>query len=99
MATSPSHPGHPATQSRATAKQKERRVTSPMLTVIIGGARSGKSRFAQSLCAGFARVTYIATACAADDEMRARIARHRADRPSHWVTVEEPIAIADAVER
>jgi len=70
-----------------------------MLTVVIGGARSGKSRFAQSLCARFSRVTYIATACAGDEEMRARITRHRADRPAHWITVEEPLGIADSIER
>ncbi len=67
-----------------------------MLTVVIGGARSGKSRFAQSLCVQFPRVIYIATARAEYEEMRARIARHRADRPSHWQTIEEPLAIADA---
>jgi len=70
-----------------------------MLTVVIGGARSGKSRFAESLCADFSRVTYIATARAEDDEMRARIARHRADRPAAWRTIEEPLAIADAAEQ
>jgi adenosylcobinamide kinase/adenosylcobinamide-phosphate guanylyltransferase len=70
-----------------------------MLTVVIGGARSGKSRFAQSLCADRHRVTYIATARAEDDEMRARVAHHRADRPAHWQTIEEPRAIADAAER
>lgn len=68
-----------------------------MLTLVIGGARSGKSRCAQSLCAEGARVTYIATARIEDDEMRARIARHRKDRPAGWLTVEEPLAIADAV--
>lgn len=72
-----------------------------MLTVVIGGARSGKSRFAQSLCANSGRVTYLATARAEadDDEMRARIARHRADRPPGWRTVEEPLAIARAAAR
>jgi adenosylcobinamide kinase/adenosylcobinamide-phosphate guanylyltransferase len=70
-----------------------------MLTVVIGGARSGKSRFAESLAAGLRRVTYIATARAEDDEMRSRIARHRADRPSGWLTIEEPLAIAYAVEQ
>lgn len=70
-----------------------------MLTVVIGGARSGKSRFAQSLANGLRHVTYIATARVEDDEMRARVARHRADRPPHWQTVEEPLRIADAAER
>jgi adenosylcobinamide kinase/adenosylcobinamide-phosphate guanylyltransferase len=71
-----------------------------MLTLILGGARSGKSRLAQKLAAAAGRVTYIATAAPADDaEMEARIARHRTDRPSSWTTVEEPIALADAVAR
>lgn len=68
-----------------------------MLTFILGGARSGKTRFAQSLCPREGRVAYIATALAADDEMCARIARHRADRPASWITMEEPLALAAAV--
>jgi adenosylcobinamide kinase / adenosylcobinamide-phosphate guanylyltransferase len=66
-----------------------------MLTLVIGGARSGKSRFAQSLCAG-PLVAYIATARAEDDEMRGRIERHRAERPEHWITIEEPLDLARA---
>jgi adenosylcobinamide kinase / adenosylcobinamide-phosphate guanylyltransferase len=85
--------------SRATGKQNGRRVTSSMLTLVIGGARSGKSRFAQSLCAGAARVAYIATARPEDDEMRERVARHRSDRPPHWLTIEETLDIAGAAER
>lgn len=70
-----------------------------MLTLILGGARSGKSRLAQRLAAAAVRVTYIATAEAGQDpEMVARIERHRADRPSSWRTIEEPLALADAVE-
>ncbi len=67
-----------------------------MLTLVLGGARSGKSRFAESLCAG--SVAYIATLAPEDDEMRARVARHRADRPSNWTTIEEPLDIAAAAE-
>jgi adenosylcobinamide kinase/adenosylcobinamide-phosphate guanylyltransferase len=67
-----------------------------MLTLVIGGARSGKSRFAATLCAGEARVTYIATAEASDAEMQARIARHRKDRPAHWTTIEAPVRLAEA---
>lgn len=70
-----------------------------MLTLIIGGARSGKSRFAQSLCPPEARVAYIATARLEDGEMQARAARHRAGRPAAWRTLEEPLALAAAVRR
>jgi adenosylcobinamide kinase / adenosylcobinamide-phosphate guanylyltransferase len=68
-----------------------------MLTLVIGGARSGKSRFAQSLAADARRVAYIATARATDAEMVTRIARHRQSRPAGWITVEEPLEIARAV--
>ncbi|MBI4458617.1 MAG: bifunctional adenosylcobinamide kinase/adenosylcobinamide-phosphate guanylyltransferase [Acidobacteria bacterium] len=68
-----------------------------MLTLVIGGARSGKSRYAQSLCAKESQVAYIATSRLEDDEMRARVARHRRDRPVSWLTIEEPLAISDAV--
>jgi adenosylcobinamide kinase/adenosylcobinamide-phosphate guanylyltransferase len=57
---------------------------------ILGGARSGKSRFAVSDGALSGRVAFVATARATDDEMARRIARHRAERPRHWTTVEEP---------
>jgi len=71
-----------------------------MLTLILGGARSGKSRLAQQLAATAERVVYIATLCAGDDpEMAARVERHRAERPSSWQTVEEPLAVAGVVER
>lgn len=70
-----------------------------MLTLIIGGARSGKSRFAQSLASEFSKVAFIATACPEDAEMAARIARHRAERPPSWSTIEEPLEIARAVEQ
>jgi adenosylcobinamide kinase/adenosylcobinamide-phosphate guanylyltransferase len=70
-----------------------------MLTLILGGARSGKSRLAQQFAAHAQRVFYLATAQAGDDpEMLARIERHRADRPAWWQTIEEPLALADAVE-
>ena len=71
-----------------------------MLTLILGGARSGKSRLAQRLAAPAARVSYVATAQAGDDpEMAARIEQHRAGRPPSWRTIEEPLALADAVDR
>ena len=59
--------------------------------LLIGGARSGKSRLAVELArAAGAPVTFIATGWAGDEEMAERIARHRADRPAAWSTVEEP---------
>jgi len=68
------------------------------LTLITGGARSGKSAFAQSLAAKLGRhVTFVATAEARDAEMEARIADHRRARPSHWRTVETPTGAAEAV--
>lgn len=67
---------------------------------VLGGARSGKSRFAQELAADAGpRVTYIATAEAGDAEMAERIRRHRADRPAAWRTVEEPLSIARAIRQ
>ncbi len=70
-----------------------------MLTFIIGGARSGKTALAQSLCRPESRVAYIATMRAEDDELRQRIRRHRSSRPTAWLTIEEPLAIAAAVRR
>ena len=63
------------------------------LVLVTGGARSGKSDFAQSLVSADADapVTYVATAEALDVEMAERIRRHRARRPAHWRTVEAPI--------
>jgi len=57
---------------------------------VIGGARSGKSRHAVAVQPRRARVVFVATAEARDDDMAARIARHKAERPDHWTTLEEP---------
>jgi adenosylcobinamide kinase/adenosylcobinamide-phosphate guanylyltransferase len=70
-----------------------------MVSLVIGGARSGKSRFAQSLGASYRRAFYIATARPEDAEMEARIAEHRRQRPAHWCTIEAPLEIAAVVER
>ena len=65
------------------------------LTLILGGARSGKSHFAETeITARPAPWVYVATAQAWDDEMRARIAQHRDRRADGWVTREEPLALA-----
>jgi adenosylcobinamide kinase / adenosylcobinamide-phosphate guanylyltransferase len=68
-----------------------------MLTLVLGGARSGKSRYAQSLCEGAESVVFLATARPEDNEMRARIERHRAARPAAWRTIEESLAVVRAV--
>ena len=62
------------------------------MILILGGARSGKTRLAERLAEGFGPVSYVATATydAADPEMAARIDRHRADRPEGWETREVP---------
>lgn len=61
------------------------------LVLVLGGARSGKSAFAQRLAASLdGPVVYVATAQAGDEEMRSRIARHRRARPKQWRTVEAP---------
>jgi adenosylcobinamide kinase/adenosylcobinamide-phosphate guanylyltransferase len=65
---------------------------------VLGGARSGKSRYAQGRAeASGLRRLFVATAQAFDDEMRDRIARHRADRDGAWETVEAPIDIAEVI--
>ncbi len=66
--------------------------------LILGGARSGKSTLAlQRAQASNKAVTFIATARAGDAEMATRIERHRAERPIHWVLVEEPVALANVL--
>ena len=69
-----------------------------MLELILGGARSGKSRLAERLAleSGLA-VTYIATAHAGDGEMGARIAHHQSRRPADWALLEEPIQLMQAL--
>lgn len=71
-----------------------------MKELILGGVRSGKSRLAElhAQDSGLP-VTYVATATAQDDEMRARIAHHQSQRPGHWHLVEEPLALAAALQR
>jgi len=70
------------------------------LTLILGGARSGKSTFAEALAQkrGGDNVLFVATAEALDDEMRARISNHRATRPGNWRTLEAPREVAHTLQ-
>lgn len=69
--------------------------------LITGGARAGKSRFAQAQAQalGQERVSFVATAEALDEEMQQRIAKHRAERPPAWETLEAPLEVAQAVQQ
>src|SRR5882724_9350997 len=73
-------------------------MTALATTLVLGGARSGKSAFAEKMIgdSGLTRI-YLATATADDDEMRNRIAHHRTQRGDGWITVEEPLALVDAL--
>ncbi|WP_342585858.1 bifunctional adenosylcobinamide kinase/adenosylcobinamide-phosphate guanylyltransferase [Methylocapsa aurea] len=68
--------------------------------LVLGGARSGKSRYAQRLAEASGRLpVLVATAQAHDAEMAARIARHAAGRDARWTLIEEPIALAETLRR
>ena len=64
------------------------------LVFVLGGARSGKSAFAERLARQGGRVLYVATAEALDESMERRIANHRQQRPPEWDTLEEPLALS-----
>ena len=68
-----------------------------MITLLTGGARSGKSRHALELAAAYRRKAFVATAQAIDDEMRQRIDVHRRERDASFITVEEPLDLAPAI--
>src|SRR5436309_2112244 len=71
-----------------------------VMTLLLGGAASGKSRTAATLAGRTGLpVTVLATAEALDEEMAARIARHRRGRPDGWSVIEEPLDLIGAVER
>lgn len=68
-----------------------------MVTLIVGGVSSGKSRYAQNLAQRSSPVVFIATAQPIDDEMSLKIQRHRLQRPSNWTTIEEPFELDAAI--
>lgn len=69
-----------------------------MKQLILGGARSGKSRYAEQLAQQSGKnVYYLATATAGDQEMSARIQRHKQQRPSHWQLIEEELFLAETL--
>jgi len=72
-----------------------------MVTLVLGGARSGKSEVAEKIVANLAAgapVTYVATITPTDADMRARVARHRERRPEHWRTIESGADLATLVQ-
>ena len=70
----------------------------PKLTLVLGGAASGKSKYAETLCSigGLLKV-YVATAQVFDDEMSDKIAKHLIQRGPNWITIEAPIDVAGAL--
>ena len=68
------------------------------IILVTGGARSGKSTFAEEIYKEESNVVYIATARATDDEMKNRISLHRAQRPKEWATFEGNYRLKDAVD-
>jgi adenosylcobinamide kinase / adenosylcobinamide-phosphate guanylyltransferase len=69
------------------------------IVLVLGGVRSGKSRFGQDLAWELAGddVLFVATAESRDDEMARRIEKHRQDRPAGWLTLEQPLGVGEAI--
>ncbi|MBE0668968.1 MAG: bifunctional adenosylcobinamide kinase/adenosylcobinamide-phosphate guanylyltransferase [Anaerolineales bacterium] len=85
---------------KAIKQSLKRNESNPKLTFVLGGARSGKSTYAQDLAQEHGdKVLYVATATAGDEEMKTRIANHRAERPAEWRTLEAPLNVGEAIER
>lgn len=84
----------------AAGPKKVATVLLPKFTMILGGAASGKSSFAESLCFQTKKPrVYIATAQAFDEEMHTKICAHRAERGSEWTTIEAPLDVAAVMDR
>lgn len=67
--------------------------------LVIGGCRSGKSRFAVNYARGFKRKAFVATCEVLDEEMKKRVEKHQEDRGPDWKTIEVPLALPDAIAR
>ncbi|WP_158944716.1 bifunctional adenosylcobinamide kinase/adenosylcobinamide-phosphate guanylyltransferase [Granulicella sp. S190] len=67
------------------------------VTLVLGGVRSGKSRYAQQLAERESRVIFLATAKVSDEEMRIKIDKHRGERPADWITIEEPLELVKVI--
>ena len=81
-------------------KTSHQALSSARMVLILGGARSGKSAFAEHLAVKSGkRVAYVATATGGDEEMRERIKRHQELRPAHWHTIEEPLDLVHALRQ
>ena len=84
--------------SGAASRPSTPRVSDRTISLVLGGARSGKSAFAQQLASDSGkRVLFVATGVATDAEMEARIAAHRAARPAAWRCVEAPAGVRKAI--
>jgi len=80
-------------------ERQDARDAPPWVTLVLGGARSGKSRYAQQLGERVTRVVFVATGLRSDAEMQAKIARHREERPQSWLTVEEALDLGGVINR
>jgi len=80
-------------------QQRSATVEGRSVTLVIGGARSGKSKFAVQQALDTDSVAFIATARASDPEMVAKIKRHLEERPASWTTVEEPLELASTISQ
>src|SRR5262249_23916805 len=90
------HPVHDLVAGR----RPSARMSTLAPTLVLGGARSGKSAFAEKLVCDSGRPRiYVATAAAGDAEMKSRIEHHRTRRGANWRTIEEPLALADTIVR
>jgi adenosylcobinamide kinase / adenosylcobinamide-phosphate guanylyltransferase len=80
-------------------EQRMQARSAPDVTLVLGGVRSGKSRYALQLAMRAKHVTFLATAeRREDEEMQRKIERHRSERPQHWTTLEESLNLAAAIE-